>query len=101
MNPSNSNLDGPVFKADVLIKAAQKYGSAVLVDDSPAHVEKILELVESSGKNPNIHVILVPYAKVQVPKELSTNPNVIVIHRGMNQSIKPVQEYLMNSVAHS
>ncbi len=101
MNPSDSGKDGPALKASVLIMAAQIYGSAVLVEDFPGHVEKILELLEISGKNLDIHFILVPYAKLPVSEELARNPHVTVIHRGMNQSIKPVQEYLMDSVAHS
>ncbi len=89
MNPAESNLNGAQFKAEVLVRLAEQYGSAVLVEDYPGHAQGVLETINASGKNVDILIVLLPYALIEVPESLAKDPRVIVVKRGPNQNIKP------------
>ena len=97
VNPSDSNVKGPAFKADKLIELAEKYGSAVLVEDFPGHVKEILKVIRESGKDLKINIILLPYAKIEVPEDLASDPMVTVMYRDAEQGIGAIQEVLMTA----
>ncbi len=95
VNPSGSNIKGPAFKAEKAMELAEKYGSVVIVEDYPGHVEEILKVIRGSNKDLKIHIVLLPYAKLAAPDYLHNDPMVTIMERDEDLGIGIVKQTLL------
>ncbi len=89
----NDEEEKHVFKARNAVNKAKKHGAVLVIEDSPDHARRILELADEEGVE--IWVILVPYAKVPVDEDLREHEQLIVLDRNLEtQDLWVVYEFL-------
>jgi len=82
------------IKADNAIRKAKEHGTVLIIDDSPRHVRTIIERAQE--EDVDVWAILVPYGKIEVPKDLLDNDRIIIVEReDENQGIGKVLDFLI------